>query len=188
MKTMQWKTRRIIYVVLGLVFTYLSIRVRTVEHKASVFLPKVHPNEPWEFVADFSNMKFLNPTIIDFTVTDESGTYDHWKYSVQYSENLSHWPHLSNHAIAHFQVRTNDEKDVYFIHSNHRTCLFMGLYCLDSESEFKFFQPKQFSGATCEETVFYQCPMFLSYFCKREVAFQRNAIMSNLKKKLAKVY
>lgn len=65
----------------------------------------------------------------DFIIIKESGNYDHWKYSVDYSERLSHWPYLANRALAHFQVKANHPQEVYFIHSTHQTCLFSGWYC-----------------------------------------------------------
>jgi len=183
MNRMQCKSRRTVFLVLGLVFVYFLIRIRNYEHKIFVLIPKVHPNEPWEFVADFSNMKILNPTILDFTIIAESGNYDHWKYSTEYTEKLSHWPHLANYATAHFQVKASAKKDIYYINSVHRTCLIMGFYCLDSESEFKFSKSNHTNGSICEESIIYQCPVFLASFCRREVLFQRTAIMNNLKKK-----
>ncbi|KAJ8959485.1 hypothetical protein NQ318_022182 [Aromia moschata] len=99
MARIQWKSARTGALLVGLFVLYLALRVQNYEHKAFVFIPKIHPNEAWEFVADFSNMKYLNPTIIDFTIIEESGNYDHWKYSTEYSEQLSHWPHLPNHAV-----------------------------------------------------------------------------------------
>ncbi|RZC40008.1 uncharacterized protein BDFB_003199 [Asbolus verrucosus] len=182
----QWKSRRTLGIVISLVVLYFTIRIKNYEHKAFVFLSEVHPNEAWEFVADFSNMKYLNPTIVDFSVIAESGNYDHWKYSIEYSEYLSHWPHLENHAVAHFNVKASPKTAVYFISSVHKTCLIFGLFCLDSESEFKFTHGNTSKGSLCEENVVYQCPAFLSSFCRREVVFQRRAIMKNLKKHFLK--
>ncbi|CAG9761751.1 unnamed protein product [Ceutorhynchus assimilis] len=182
----QWKTRRTIGLILIIISAYLFIKVSNYEHKASVFLYNVHPNEPWEFVADFSNMKYLNPTIINFSITAESGNYNHWNYSTEYSEKLSHWPYLPNQAVAHFQIKANHEDNIYFIHSIHKTCMFMNLYCLYSESVFKFSKSNRTNGAQCEETIHYQCPVFLKPFCQREVLHQRHLIMDNLKKKFTK--
>lgn len=50
---------------------------------------------------------------------------------------------------------------------------------VNSKSEFRFKHSS--NGALCEEDVEFQCPAFLSPFCYREVEFQRNAIMRNLK-------
>ncbi|XP_018567311.1 uncharacterized protein LOC108907942 isoform X2 [Anoplophora glabripennis] len=130
-------------------------------------------------------MKYLNPTIIDFDIVEEKGNYGHWKYSTKYSEKLSHWPYLPNHAIAHFDIQGDSKTHVYYINSTHRTCLFMGIYCLNASSEFKFTNSNSSNGAVCEEFVQYQCPSLLSEFCKREVVFQRKSIMNNLRKKFA---
>ncbi|KYB28784.1 uncharacterized protein LOC659949 isoform X2 [Tribolium castaneum] len=181
MNRIQWKSRRTLYLVISLVSFYLTVRIKTYEHKASVVLPETHPNDAWEFVADFSNMKLLNPTIIDFTILAESGNYDHWKYSTQYSEFLSHWPYLRNVAVAHFEVKAKPKENIYLINSVHKTCLLFGFFCLDSESEFKFSQNDTLKGALCEENISYQCPAIMSSFCRREVLFQRTAIMNNLK-------
>lgn len=35
-------------------------------------------------------------------------------------------------------------------------------------------------GTVCEEIVRYECPPVFYYFCRREVAYQRDAIMNNL--------
>ncbi|XP_066148295.1 uncharacterized protein [Euwallacea fornicatus] len=186
MNRLSWKSRKSLVMLLGLLALYFTIRVRKYVYETSTFLPMVPPNEPWEFIADFSNMKFLNPTITEFTITEESGNYEHWKYSVEYAENLSHWPYLANHATAHFQVRSNLKTDFYVIQSVHKTCLFLGTYCLESESEFKFSRSNLANGSICQENVEYECPAFLSAFCKREVRFQREAIMTNLQRKFLK--
>ncbi|XP_028140982.2 uncharacterized protein LOC114335027 [Diabrotica virgifera virgifera] len=185
MARIQWKKYRSLTVAVSLVVLYFIVKTQTYEHTAFVFLPKVHPNKPWEFVADFSNMKYLNPTIIDFNILEESGNYDHWKYTTEYMENLSHWPYLPNKAVAHFNIKASPKKDLYYINSLHSTCLFQGLYCLNAESEFKFSHNNRTKGTTCEETVKYECPRILSFFCRREVIYQRNAIMSNLLKKFS---
>lgn len=66
---------------------------------------------------------------VDFNIIAESGNYDHWKYSTEYSEHLSHWPYFSNYAVAHFNVKASPKKDVYLIDSVHKTCLFLGYFC-----------------------------------------------------------
>lgn len=80
-----------------------------------------------EFSVPTHKLMFFDST--DFIIIKESGNYDHWKYSVDYSEQLSHWPYLANQALAHFQVKANHPQEVYFIHSTHQTCLFSGWYC-----------------------------------------------------------
>ncbi|KAG5893164.1 hypothetical protein JTB14_000425 [Gonioctena quinquepunctata] len=180
-----WKKYRSLGVVTALLIFYWTIRTQNYEHNTFVFLANVHPSKPWEFVADFSNMKYLNPTITDFNIIDESGDYNHWKYSAEYSEKLSHWPHSLNTAVAHFNVKGSPKKDSYFIQSSHKTCFLFGLYCLTSVSEFKFSHGNSSKGAACEEYIQYQCPTILSSFCRREVIYQRKAIMNNLFKKFS---
>ena len=58
---------------------------------------------------------------------DESGNYDHWKYSVQYTEHLSHLPMIRNTAHGHFSVKPKSQG--YIIESKHRTCFFLGMGC-----------------------------------------------------------
>ncbi|XP_030749984.1 glutathione transferase omega-1-like isoform X2 [Sitophilus oryzae] len=128
MTRIRWQSRKTFGILLGVLILYFTIRVRKYEHKTSVSL-NVHPNEAWEFVADFSNMKYLNPTITDFVITEESGNYKHWKYTTEYVEKLSHWPYLPNYSTAHFEIKATTNMDKYFINSYHRTCMFNGLYC-----------------------------------------------------------
>ncbi|XP_057658543.1 uncharacterized protein LOC130895330 [Diorhabda carinulata] len=182
MSKLQIKKYRAIGLIISLFIIYLLFRKQTYEYKAYIFLPKVHPNKPWEFVADFSNMKYLNPTITDFSILDESGNYEHWKYSTEYFENLSHWPYLPNRSVAHFDIKAFVKNSEYYINSVHRTCLFMGFYCLNSESVFKFSDNDETKGASCEENVKYECPSIFSLFCRREVIYQRKSIMNNLYK------
>lgn len=40
----------------------------------------------------------------------------------------------------------------------------------------------------CVETVQYQCPPFMGWLCRREVQFQRKAIMRNLTQQFSKKY
>lgn len=154
------------------------MRKRYNNHYDFVKLQDVKPAEAWEYVADFSNMKTLNPTIVDFNIISESGNYDHWKYTVKYDEHLSHWPYLSNEAIANFDVKSTS--DVHYINSEHNTCLF-NWFCLKSISEMKFTKTENRNEVLVEESIQYECPAVLSALCYREVKYQRNAIMKNLK-------
>lgn len=63
MQTMQWKPRRLFGLAVVIFVSYFLLRVKNYNFYASVVLNKVHPNEAWEYVADFSNMKNLNPTM-----------------------------------------------------------------------------------------------------------------------------
>lgn len=57
----------------------------------------------------------------------------------------------------------------------------MTTFLVESYSVFKFSKDNFTGSAHCEENIQYECPRLLSSFCRREVAFQRNAIMNNLK-------
>lgn len=79
----------------------------------------------------FLNLMLNRPLVFrtDFNILDEEGNYDHWKYSTEYWEKLSHWPYLPNQATAHFDVKAYPKNHTYIIHSTHKTCLFLGIYC-----------------------------------------------------------
>lgn len=63
MARIQWKSRKTVCLLSSLLVLYLVIRVKDYKYGASVIIPKVTPIVIWEFVADFSNMKYLNPTM-----------------------------------------------------------------------------------------------------------------------------
>lgn len=58
-----WKFARLFGIIGVSIVLYLCLRIKTYTYRASILLPNVHPNEVWEFVADFGNMKYLNPTM-----------------------------------------------------------------------------------------------------------------------------
>lgn len=68
---------------------------------------------------------------LDFKITKDGGHFNHWKYSVEYQERLSHWPYWLNVAEADYVVRKldADEQGDYIVSSEHRTCFAAGLYC-----------------------------------------------------------
>ncbi|XP_015589427.1 uncharacterized protein LOC107265016 [Cephus cinctus] len=179
---MKWKTRTLAYVSLGL-FVFYLVAIYRKEHHVSfeMTIKNTQAEDVWEFVADFSNMKKLNPTIEDFDIIADTGNYDHWKYSARYTERLSHFPIIKNTAHGHFVVRP-DEKG-FLISSEHRTCFFYGICCLNSVSEFKFIDEGR--DTKCTETVQYQCPILYSTLCYKEVMYQREEIMKNLKSHFA---
>ncbi|XP_044764417.1 uncharacterized protein LOC123320979 [Coccinella septempunctata] len=179
----RWKFARIIGIIAASILLYLLLGVKTYLYKASVFLPNAHPNEVWEYVADFSNMKYLNPTIEDFEIIEENGNYNHWQYTVQYKEHLSHWPYLPNYAKARFSIKPDESKSKFFIKSFHTTCLINDFLCLNSESEFSFTRGYSSHGVHCDEEIAYECPAIFARFCEREVKYQRDAIMLNLKRR-----
>ncbi|XP_075221898.1 uncharacterized protein LOC142324787 isoform X2 [Lycorma delicatula] len=158
---------------------YLLLRIKAYSIKFDAVIKKSHPIDVWEYVADFSNMLKLNPTIIDFHVQEERGDYRSWIYSVTYTEHLSTFPSIHNFAVAEFEVKPDGEK--FFIDSTHRTCFFMNLICLNTWSSFVFESEINVPKATrCVEHITYQCPVILSYLCQKEVLYQRRMIASNL--------
>lgn len=63
MSPLQWKTKRVALILSAIVCFYLFVRIKNYKYEASVTLENTHPSDVWEFVADFSNMKYLNPTV-----------------------------------------------------------------------------------------------------------------------------
>jgi hypothetical protein len=111
------------------IYLFLFSRYQTFEYQEVI--RNVKPEAVWEFVADFSKMKQLNPTIKEFKIVSDHGNQEDWKYEVDYLEKLSHWPYWENRAVGFYHVRKviRDRKYVYLVESHHKTCFFMGLYC-----------------------------------------------------------
>ncbi|OAD56206.1 hypothetical protein WN48_03692, partial [Eufriesea mexicana] len=179
---MKWKTRSLLYTSLILIIFYVLF-VYKKKHYVQVegIIKNSDPIHVREFIADFSNIKKLNPTIEEFDIITEGGTADHWKYSVEYTEHLSYLP-IRNTARGHYDVFT--DKNGYLITSKHQTCFFSGFGCLESISQFRF----DVDGATdtkCIETVQYECPIVFSLLCYKEVMYQREEIMKGLKSKFS---
>lgn len=63
MQTIFIKYKRSIGIAFTIILIYLLLKPKQYEYSHSVFIPKIHPSDAWEFVADFSNMKYLNPTM-----------------------------------------------------------------------------------------------------------------------------
>ncbi|KAH8371240.1 hypothetical protein KR093_006708, partial [Drosophila rubida] len=139
------------------------------------------PERVWEYVADFNKMRLLNPTILNFKILADHGHAHDWRYTVEYTERLSHWPHWLNKATAKYVV-TKTMPGVlpqeWAIESNHETCFFNGFYCLHSYSDFRFIARGDDTYA--HEKIEYQCPPLLGSACRRELEFQRRAVMYNL--------
>lgn len=141
---------------------------------------------------------------MDFKITSDEGNFNHWKYSVEYTERLSHWPYWENVAEADFEVKKLHQSDraQYAVSSDHRTCFLAGLYCcklhknalqikfhishFNCYASFSVYSTGEFlfsemgSDTYVVEIVNYQCPPFFGPVCRREVEFQRKAIMQNL--------
>ncbi|KYN43530.1 hypothetical protein ALC56_01791 [Trachymyrmex septentrionalis] len=180
---MKWKTRSILHSILGALLLYILF-VYKKKHQVMFegIINKSDPKLVWEFVADFSNMKKLNPTIEDFNVLDEGGNYDHWKYSVRYTEHLSHLPMIRNVAHGYYAVKPDNHG--YVISSRHLTCFFLDFGCLESISQFRF-EVHGVEDTRCIETVQYECPIAFSPLCHREVMYQREEILKRLKSEFA---
>uniref|UniRef100_A0A182QZF4 Uncharacterized protein n=1 Tax=Anopheles farauti TaxID=69004 RepID=A0A182QZF4_9DIPT len=178
----RWAKRRVLVAITITFALYYVLSSSYEKYQISTIIPHTKPEDVWEFVADFSRMKKLNPTILNFRVLADQGNFEHWTYTVEYEERLSHWPHTFNTAIGHYSVRKLPESDGghYSVASTHRTCFLLGAFCLNSRGEFKISRIHN-EDTYCEETVQYQCPFFFGSFCRREVEYQRQAIMDNLK-------
>uniref|UniRef100_U5ES57 Putative conserved secreted protein n=1 Tax=Corethrella appendiculata TaxID=1370023 RepID=U5ES57_9DIPT len=184
----RWKVKRkIIVAVLVLIVLYYVISSSYTKYEIDATIPDTKPEDVWEYLSDFSKMKILNPTILDFKITSDYGNYEHWKYHVEYTERLSHWPYYLNRATALYSIKQlpKEEGGYFSVASVHKTCFFLGLFCLKSKGEFRLSVINE-KDTYCVETVFYQCPLFFGQFCKREVEFQRKAIFTNLAQQFKK--
>ncbi|XP_046998704.1 uncharacterized protein LOC124613964 isoform X1 [Schistocerca americana] len=174
----RWYKKRITAVSIAAIVLYFIFRSQ--EHSAifKIIIRDTKPADVWEYVADFSNMKKLNPTIVDFSILTESGNYDHWKYSAEYKEFLPHAPFIHHSTHAEFEVRQDGES--YIINSNHSTCFFKGVACFPATSEFMF--SKLGPNTLCVERVTYKCPFLFARMCQKDVDYQRSSVMRNLEK------
>lgn len=122
--------RKYVVGICAVVFVYLFLfsRYQTFEYQEVIKGTK--PETVWEYVADFSKMKLLNPTIVEFKILSDHGNNEDWKYSVEYIENMSHWPYWRNQAVGNYHVKKviRDRKYLYLVESTHKTCFF-GFYC-----------------------------------------------------------
>lgn len=58
------KKRKLLYLIGFAFFVYVFVlRVKVYEYKMDIILPEAKAADVWEFMADFSNMKKLNPTM-----------------------------------------------------------------------------------------------------------------------------
>ncbi|XP_034187343.2 uncharacterized protein LOC117607583 [Osmia lignaria lignaria] len=180
---MKWKTRNVLYTSLTFFILYVFFIYKK-KHQVmfEAVIRDTNPIYVWEFVADFSNMKKLNPTIEDFNIIAESGNYDHWKYSVEYTEHLSHIPIIRNVAQGHYAIR--QDNNGYLITSKHHTCFFLKFGCLESISQFRFDRDGS-NDTKCMETVQYECPIAFSTLCYKEVMYQREEIMKRLEQQFS---
>lgn len=174
---MKWKTKTIVVVFIVFCIYYVVFVHKTwSEAKIEGTIKHTHPIKVWEFIADYSNMKLLNTLIEDFNIISESGNYDNWHYTVEYTEHLRYIPFIRNFGRGDYSVKQEGEH--YVINSNHVTCFF-SMFCVKSTSEFRF--EKHGDDTKCTETVQYQCPVLFNSLCSKEVEQQRRDIMKRLK-------
>ncbi|XP_063695806.1 uncharacterized protein LOC134827166 [Culicoides brevitarsis] len=183
MHPIRWNKRRLLSVALSGIVFYLILSAKYNKFQAETVIKNHKPEDVWNFVADFSKMKLLNPTIEEFRILKDHGNFNHWKYEVEYIERLSHWPYWKNANMGYFSVYKlpQEQGGEYVVDSTHKTCFFAGLYCLKANGQFKFSNTHSLKDTQVVETVQYQCPPFIGSLCRREVEFQRKAIMDNLK-------
>ncbi|XP_017863227.1 PREDICTED: uncharacterized protein LOC108613932 [Drosophila arizonae] len=177
-----WNLKRLALLLGAVVLLYLFV-FSGGYHKYQIdgVIDNARPEAVWEYVADFNKMRLLNPTIINFRILADQGHAHDWRYTVRYTERLSHWPHWLNEATAHYVVTKTlpgVHPPAWSIQSTHETCFLGGHYCLHSRSEFSFSSIG--AGTYANEKIQYQCPPFLGTACRRELEFQRRAVMHNL--------
>lgn len=63
MQTTHWNRRRVAYTAIGLLLFYWIFSASTKYYEADVTLKNVKAKEVWEFLADFSKIRQLNPTM-----------------------------------------------------------------------------------------------------------------------------
>lgn len=63
MRSVDWKKRKVLILITCVLILYICIRIKSYQHKMEIILPDAKPADVWEFMADFSNMKKLNPTM-----------------------------------------------------------------------------------------------------------------------------
>lgn len=177
-----WHARRLALACAISFLAYALVRLKTYTLVYESLIVNQSAQVVGEFVADFSNLRKLNPTILEFYVTKEHGNYEHWQYSVKYKEYLSQLSFITNVADAHIEVLPSTPSHPEFLIRSHHVTCFLDSYltCVRSDSEFTFLQRDQ--DTLCTERVQFQCPAILSAFCQREVLYQREEIFNNLKR------
>lgn len=66
---------------------------------------------------------------LDFNVMDESGDLQHWKYTIEYTQKLSHWPRMENVGVANYEMISDLVHLNYLINATQRACFVSGMYC-----------------------------------------------------------
>ncbi|EDV96966.1 GH16571 [Drosophila grimshawi] len=177
-----WKVKRVSLVISVILLLYVFVfSAGYHKYQIDAVIGNAEPEAVWEYVADFNKMRLLNPTILNFKILNDEGHSHDWRYTVRYTERLSHWPHWLNEATAKYVVTKTlpgVHPLVWAVQSTHETCFLGGLYCLRSLSEFSF--SALGTDTFANEKIQYQCPPLLVSACRRELEFQRRAVMHNL--------
>lgn len=63
MQTTRWNIKRISIVIVVLVGLYVMFSASSNKYEVDAVIKNTKPEKVWEFVADFSKMKLLNPTM-----------------------------------------------------------------------------------------------------------------------------
>lgn len=181
------------------------IIVKTERPSEVVFVESVDAREVFEMVANISNHFQLENHLISINFTEpeslvgqellerghvQNKDFDEvfksnirsgrdWGYSVDYVEYFTHLPAIftnQNHGIYKF---TSIDAEKKVISSKHETDYIFGLKIVaDNVQIFK----DSFSGTKVVETLTYECPVALLFFCFIEVEAQRPKIMKRIKK------
>lgn len=122
--------RKYVIGICAVIFVYLFLFSRYQTFEYQEVIKNAKPEAVWEYVADFSKMKLLNPTIVEFKILSDHGNNEDWQYTVEYIENMSHWPYWRNQAVGNYHVKKEirDRKYLYLVESTHKTCFF-SFYC-----------------------------------------------------------
>ncbi|XP_068082601.1 uncharacterized protein [Anabrus simplex] len=172
--------KRVVLVTVVAIILYFTFRSKEHHYTLKFDIKNSKAKYVWEFVADFSNMKELIPNMVDFTVLAESGNYDHWSYSIHYTEYLQYLPMLHYSNYGHFDVKPL--VDSFIIWSNHSACFLTDVTCVNSKAEVHFTQ--RGADTACLERVTFSCPAIFTSVCQYEIDTQRKAFAVNLQKAL----
>ena len=164
----------------------LKLILKTVvkRREDAISIPHATPTEVWEFMADFSNQKILNPKLLYFQILSDNTNKLRkgyaWTYSVRYTELFETIPFGTNTAVGNFSIFQDQKLQDLVIMSEHVTCLLpRETWCLHTlaENRFRFEQ----TGTEVTEVVNYSCPWALQPICTSEIDSQRKKVLNNLR-------
>lgn len=97
--------RKYILGICVIIFIYLLLFARYQTFEYQEVIKNAKAKDVWEFVADFNQMKKLNPTILEFKIVSDHGNNEDWKYTVEYIENMLYWPYWKSQATGAYHIR-----------------------------------------------------------------------------------